>query len=323
MRRMDRYSDETENLVRNSRMDKNQDLYHNLSSNAIYTNITDVTNANAFEINNNHSTDTHTTREAYQQMQKYQTIEPKAKSRKELDDYNFLAQTKEKKTYDINSFLEEARKNRPEKDSLDEKRKLKNNAYNILASINKEQLEKYREEKKNRIRTPEEEELHDLTEDLLSKTLAGEIDAETTVDLLSDLMATSLLDTVSGINPENTDEIQEKPVEEESSTLTESLKIEEATDSITEKLSEDTMDSVKHLAEEDKNIGKRKRSSTSDALNAKDPDFYTRSMDLSDKDFDFSAEFNEGKVPVIVKILIVLLIIAIIAVAGYFIYQRM
>ena len=52
MRRMDRYNDETENLARNSRMDKNQDLYHNLSSNTIYTNITDVTNANAFEIDN-------------------------------------------------------------------------------------------------------------------------------------------------------------------------------------------------------------------------------------------------------------------------------
>ena len=45
MRRMDRYKEETHSRV--TRMDKNQELYQNLSSNTIYTNITDVTNANA------------------------------------------------------------------------------------------------------------------------------------------------------------------------------------------------------------------------------------------------------------------------------------
>ena len=128
MRRMDRYNDETENLARNSRMDKNQDLYHNLSSNSIYTNITDVKNANAFEIDNRPMDNSRTTREAYQQMQKYQTVEAMPKSRKELEDVNYLSQKKENKTYDINSFLEEARRNRTEKDDLDGKRKLKNNA---------------------------------------------------------------------------------------------------------------------------------------------------------------------------------------------------
>ena len=49
MRRMDRYKDE--NNTRSSRLDKNQDLYQNVSNNTIYTNITDVINANAFEIN--------------------------------------------------------------------------------------------------------------------------------------------------------------------------------------------------------------------------------------------------------------------------------
>ena len=133
MRRMDRYNDETENLARNSRMDKNQDLYHNLSSNSIYTNITDVKNANAFEIDNRPMDNSRTTREAYQQMQKYQTVEAMPKSRKELEDVNYLSQKKENKTYDINSFLEEARRNRTEKDDLDGKRKLKNNAYNIYS----------------------------------------------------------------------------------------------------------------------------------------------------------------------------------------------
>ena len=49
MRRMDRYKDEEE---AQSRIDLNQELYQNVSNNTIYANITDVTNANAFEIQN-------------------------------------------------------------------------------------------------------------------------------------------------------------------------------------------------------------------------------------------------------------------------------
>ena len=316
MRRMDRYNDETENLARNSRMDKNQDLYHNLSSNSIYTNITDVKNANAFEIDNKPMDNSRTTREAYQQMQKYQTVEAMPKSRKELEDVNYLSQKKENKTYDINSFLEEARRNRTEKDDLDGKRKLKNNAYNILASINKEQLEKYREEKKNRIRTPEEEELRDLTEDLLSKTMAGEIDAETTVDLLSDLMATNLLDTVVGATAmaETTtvEVIEEDNSKEDTNTIT--------TDTITEEITK-TLDN--NLNTEEVKTASRSERTAKNSFDARDTDFYTRSMDLSDKDFETGSDFDDKKLPVIVKLIIAVLIIAIIAVAAYFIYQRM
>ena len=50
MSRMDRYKSETSPLSRTS---KNQELYQNVSNNTIYANITDVTNANAFEIKNN------------------------------------------------------------------------------------------------------------------------------------------------------------------------------------------------------------------------------------------------------------------------------
>lgn len=316
MRRMDRYNDETENLARNSRMDKNQDLYHNLSSNSIYTNITDVKNANAFEIDNRPMDNSRTTREAYQQMQKYQTVEAMPKSRKELEDVNYLSQKKENKTYDINSFLEEARRNRTEKDDLDGKRKLKNNAYNILASINKEQLEKYREEKKNRIRTPEEEELRDLTEDLLSKTMAGEIDTETTVDLLSDLMATNLLDTVVGATAmaETTtvEVIEEDNSKEDTNTIT--------TDTITEEITK-TLDD--NLNTEEVKTASRSERTAKNSFDARDTDFYTRSMDLSDKDFDLGSDFNDKKLPVLVKIIIALLVIAILAVAAYFIYQRL
>ena len=197
MSRMDRYKSETSPLSRTS---KNQELYQNVSNNTIYANITDVTNANAFEIKNNNIT-SRTTRESYQQMKKYQNVEPIPRTRKELDDFNYLYPKKENKVYDINSVLEAARKNRVEKDNKEEKRKLKNNAYNILSGVNKEALEKYREEKKKRMLTPEEEEIRELVDTIASKTLAGEIDKATSVDLLSDLMATNMLDKVSASRP--------------------------------------------------------------------------------------------------------------------------
>ena len=46
MRRMDRYKDEEPNRV--NRLEKNQELYQDLFSNTKYTNIADVTNANAY-----------------------------------------------------------------------------------------------------------------------------------------------------------------------------------------------------------------------------------------------------------------------------------
>ena len=277
MKRMDRYEEEVQASNNSSRLANNQELYHNLSSNTIYANVTDVTNANAFEINNQ-ANNARTSREAYQQMQKYQTVEPMPKSKKELEDVNYLSQKKENKTYDINSFLEEARRNRTEKDELDDKRKLKDNAYNILASINKEQLEKYREEKKNRVRTPEEEELHGIAEELLEKTMAGEIDKETTVDLLSDLMATNLLDTVSAA----TAIVDEEPIEE----TRETEKIEEVEKTITEEISK-TFEPLP-VTDEIKKPTRSNRNSQ-DAFAQKDTDFYTRSMDLSDKDFELGS----------------------------------
>ena len=54
----------------------------------------------------------------------------------------------------------------------------------------------------------------------------------------------------------------------------------------------------------------------------KDTDFYTRSMDLSDKDFNLSDEFKEKSLPFFVKVLIFLLIMALIAAVIYFVKIR-
>lgn len=304
MRRMDRYNAETNSGQK--RAEKNQELYQNIASNTRYTNITDVTNSNAFEINNKNSLKS--SRESYQQRKKYQTLTQTPRTKKELDDFNYLYKNHENKVYDINSVLEEARKNREEKDALDEKRKLKNTSYNILAGLNIEELEKYRKEKEKRLTEPDEHELRDLIDTIASKTLSGEISKDTGVDLLSDLMATNVLDKVAASNelPESEKELKLDSDEESEEKIDEKLS-----------LSKEILDQeqLKKLEKEEKNDNISK-------LKNADTDFYTRSMDLSDKDFDFGDDFKEKKLPLPIKIIITILIIAVIAIAAYFIYQR-
>mgnify|MGYP004455597291 FL=1 len=311
MRRMDRYNEESNN--RPNRYEKNQELYQDIATNQKYTNITDVTNANAFEINN--SNRSYTSRESYQQMKKYQNVEPVPRVKKELEDFNRLLKNDEKKVYDINSVLEEARKNRQEQDKLESKRKLKNTSYNILADLNQEELEKYREEKKKKIMTPEEEEFTDLINTIASKTLAGEIDKATSINLLSDLMATSVMDKVEDKSSLGLEEDIEKEKQEKE-------ELEEKEDSEEEKDKTEDLSLSKEKLEE---IAQKKEEieKNTQKLTGADNDFYTRSMDLSDEDFEMDDEFKDTGMPLILKIIIVVLIIALIAVAAYFIYQRM
>lgn len=311
MRRMDRYNEESNN--RPNRYEKNQELYQDIATNQKYTNITDVTNANAFEINNLNRS--YTSRESYQQMKKYQNVEPVPRVKKELEDFNRLLKNDEKKVYDINSVLEEARKNRQEQDKLESKRKLKNTSYNILADLNQEELEKYREEKKKKIMTPEEEEFTDLINTIASKTLAGEIDKATSINLLSDLMATSVMDKVEDKSSLGLEEDIEKEKQEKE-------ELEEKEDSEEEKDKTEDLSLSKEKLEE---IAQKKDEieKNTQKLTGADNDFYTRSMDLSDEDFEMDDEFKDTGMPLILKIIIVVLIIALIAVAAYFIYQRM
>ena len=318
MKRMDRYSDDNDNRV--SRIDKNQNLYQDLSMNAIYTNITDVTNSNSYEINSSIN-NSRTTRETYQQLRELETIE-EIPEKKELDDVNYLSQRKENKIYDINSVLENARKNREDKDELDEKRKLKNNAYNILSGKNRKELEKYREERKKRLATPEEEEIRELIDTLASKTLAGEIDKDTTVDLLADLMATNILDKVDASGElekvtatHEITKVNDEVVDEKLSVSKELM----GTDEIQNLMINGNRNNEPIPIEENTEPEEPKEEKQ-DIL--KDDDFYTRSMDLSEKDFEMSDDFKEDKVPMALKILIFILIIIIVGIAAYIIHQR-
>lgn len=318
MKRMDKYKYATSS--KESRLDKNQELYQNVSNNVVYTNITDVTNSNTFELSDRRKSSNYSTREAYQQMQKYQDVDKTPKVKKELEDFNYLYQKRENKVYDINTVLEEARKNRKGTDEKESKRKLKNQSYNILLNMNQEEIEKYREEKRKKINTPEEEELRELIDTIASKTLAGEIDKEITVDLLSDLMATNILDKV-----EASDELPDDEPGEAKDPIIEEIIVEETIiekNDGEENKKDDLSVSRQVLSSEEVEKINEEAQKQVEKPSIKDEDFYTKSMDLSDKDFDMSDEFKEKKIPPIVVAIIVLVIMAIIATAVYFIYKR-
>ena len=152
--RMERYEKEEQGQTAR-RSNKNQELYENIGRNTKYTNFTDVTNANAFDLGT--AQKNYRTREGYHQIKEYNDFVPEPKVKKELDEFNYLYQDHENKVYDINSVIAEAKKNRIKKDEMEAKRKLKNTNYNILASLNPEELEKYRKEKVERTKPDEEE----------------------------------------------------------------------------------------------------------------------------------------------------------------------
>ena len=334
MKRMDRYNEET-TTPKVSRSNRNKDLYENIGNNTRYTNITDVTNSNAIDITNTNKE--YKTREDYQNMKKYSTDIPTPKVKKDLENFNNVYKH-ENRVYDINNVLEEARKNRQE-DDLEEKRKLKNNSYNILANLSKEDLEKYREEKKNRM-MHDDEELRELIDTIASNTLAGEIEAAS--DLLSDLMATSILDKVGRPEDAEEDDKVKLVIETEEITITPTDdELEENTDDsqndepvLKQEDLEKIIETIKEEKEEQdevtitkeepvEEIDEEKEEHKEDEIEIKEKtkkqeDFYTRSMDLSEEDFDLEEEFKDKNIPVFVKILILVVLVAAIAAVIYF-----
>lgn len=290
--RMDRYHNlDTQEY---NRLDKNKELYEETRNNTKYTNFTDVDNSNTYLLDPTKKS--YQTREDYQQLKDFQTSNIRPRVQKELDEFNYLYQDNENRIYDINSVLKAARENRKEIDELEAKRKLKNTNYNILASLNKEELEKYRKEKTIKNVPKDEEELRGLINTITSKTLAGEISKETSVDLLSDLMATNVLDKV----PADKNKTEKK------------LELSK------EILDKETM---KKLDEAKKNIDINKNN-TNDIMKDIDKSFYTKSMDLSDKDFFENEEDDEKrKIPLIIKILLVIVLLALVGLCIYFVIK--
>ena len=303
--RMDRYKEDNTKIY--SRSDRNQELYQNIGNNTRYANLTDVTNSNAIDLDN--ASKMTNTREGYHQMKEFRQQTPIPKVKKELDDFNYLYKTRENRVYDVNRVLEEARKNRVKDDEKEEKRRLKNSNYNIITSLNPDELEKYRQEKLNRVYRSdddiEKEELKELINTITSKTLAGEIDQATGVNLLSDLMATNLLDKVER-QKEEMNENDNEIIKEDSE-----LELSQAI------LNKEQIEQVNRLDQEiiDEDTDEPRE------LKDADSDFYTRSMDLSNKDFELSDDFKEKTLPLPVKIILVLLVLVCLVAAAYFIWQ--
>lgn len=280
MGRMERYDNSNRSTVR-SRTEKNQDLYNDLGRLEKYTTLTDVSKIEAVELNA--AKKNYRTREGYHQIKDYDIdIEEKPKERKELDEFNFLYKD-EHKTYDINKVLEEAKELR-ERDSLEKKRKLHNEKYNILES-SEEDLEKFKEETKLRHKPIEnEEELEELIHTITSKELREEIDKAESNDnnsLLSDLMATNVNEEVL------------KPI----ATKIEDSKVEEDTKKL-DKVKEKTM-------------------SLKDEI---DKSFYTKSLDLSEEDFISDDEEEEIKPSKFIGFLKFLFSLILILAVGFGVY---
>ena len=279
MGRMERYDNSNRSTVR-SRTEKNQDLYNDLGRLEKYTTFTDVSKIEAVELNA--AKKNYRTREGYHSLKDYDIDIEKPKERKELDEFNFLYND-EHKTYDINKVLEEAKELR-ERDSLEKKRKLHNEKYNILES-SEEDLEKFKEETKLRHKPIEnEEELEELIHTITSKELREEIDKAESNDnnsLLSDLMATNVNEEVL------------KPI----ATKIEDSKVEEDTKKL-DKVKEKTM-------------------SLKDEI---DKSFYTKSLDLSEEDFISDDEEEEIKPSKFIGFLKFLFSLILILAVGFGVY---
>ena len=121
-------------------------------------------------------------------------------------------------------------------------------------------------------------------------------------------MATGVLDK---IEPDTETEVKEEVVVEEKEIPKDEI------DETILTLSKQVLDN-----DEVKEVEKRSKEPVSEkTFEEKDTEFYTRSMDLSDKDFGMVGD-EEKKLPFIVKLILVILILAVLAVAGYFIYQK-
>ncbi len=273
--RLERYNvDESseKKQKRSSRLSRNQHLYDDLNNKIGFEEIVDFNTQTKIELSS--LNEPKKSRESYQQLKDYQSLMRDNKEKEEI------VEEEKEKVFDINSILEEARKNRSEIDELEKKRKLKSDEYNVLSDLNK----KYLSSKKDQQDKDEYEGLEELINTITSKTLASDIkeqEQKEEQDLLGDLVATNVELQVKAPRDYEMDS---------SSNLTTIIPKEDD-------------------EEEEQTV---------------DNSFYTRSMDLSEQDFDFDEEIEHSsslkKRILIIAITIILL--AIIAVVIYFVLQH-
>lgn len=167
MNRLDRYSNETKI---SKRIVKNQGLYQDLKD---YTNIKEeVLIEPIIEID----------------------LDKKEKRREikhqEIINKNIISPLykDEKKEYDINKVLTDARANRKDIDELEEKRNLKKDEYNIAKNISSKEIERLKKDRKG-LNGNDKEELKELINTIYSNNLKDDIKKElANKDLFSELL---------------------------------------------------------------------------------------------------------------------------------------
>lgn len=290
--RMDKHSFDIQNNV-GSRTKKNSDLYKELTTNRISTNIKEFdTDNNIVEITN-YSTPQVNVRHRNSRQERV-SFDSDNISNNFYD--NIFGEEIENKNYDVNDILDTAKKNRIENDEDDKKRRLKSIEYNILTDLSKDKIQEYHDRKAKGITKEEEEDLEELINTITSNKLRKKIDEE----LFSDLM------------PSNPDETLI------SSNLLDDLK--------NERLSKMEKDKSNDLEDDDFNDDEIDDTENSNI----DKSFYTHSMDLKKEDLivnndayddELDESFKEEKTSKLKIIIIVVLSLLVIAIIGYCIYN--
>lgn len=181
--RLDRYDN---NAINTSRVSKNQTLYDDIYSNTNYTNMVVIDDSNEIDISK--------IKEIIdRQNTKTKRVE---KNSFNIDEYDSIVpmKTEEKKLYDINEVLREAKNQRNILDDANEKRKLENYKFreNLDEELTKtrrvyENLIKEEKELLNMMNTITNSTKEDIAEDMFNDLTGGDDDFTEVLDSPSDI----------------------------------------------------------------------------------------------------------------------------------------
>lgn len=268
-RRVSKYNKEQAKTSRSSRANKNKYLYDDANKKVGYEGIVDLTNLGKISF--------------YDQEKQQDIRKTRVEKNQNFNDEVFI---EEEKVYDINSVLEEAKKNRTATEEADKRRKLQDMEYNILNDLN----QKYLSKKEKLDENLEKEGIRELIDTITSNTLVEDIkeaQEDDGKDLMSDLMATNAATALSN------EELQEEIAKE--------ILVEE------EKNEPEDYDLSKTISDSGKIVNS----------------FYTRSMDLSEQDFEIRDEIKEeNKAKRKIILLVILIILILIAIASFFVLKE-
>lgn len=285
--RMDRYQDTKEKPRVTSRREKNQNLYQDFYNKTRFTEVKELDERPVIDLSQLEMKKR--TRENYHKLKEFEDLIIREPQKKK-DDLSVFFQEDENKVYDINSILLEAKKNREEMDELEKKRRLRNTEYNILANLKPNEVEEYKQKIMGKKQALEEEtdSLQELINTITSKSMRKDIDKLQSSDDNNELLSDLL------------------PKDQNETIITESI-------------------SKEILAREQEKT--KTMSIEQPPENEIDRSFYTKSMDLSDKDFEMDDEFVEkeknSSVIVFFKILIAIILVVGIAILVFYLMNKL